>query len=216
MDNCNELNQKIAKNLSYYRKACGFTQAELALKINYSDKSISKWESGNGAPDIYILTELAKLFGVTVNDLIGEKPKKVANKSKGLHILIMLLSCVMGWLIATGFFVAMQIWKPGQPWWLAFLYAVTSNAILLIVYASIWRYRLLNFVATSLLIWSAIICFHLTFAMIAQLNGNYYGGLWCVYLLGIPLQVLEVLWSFFRYVFKKRKTTQKKSKIDGE
>ena len=167
MENCNELNQKIAKNLSYYRKACGFTQAELALKINYSDKSISKWESGNGAPDIYILTELAKLFGVTVNDLIGESPKKVVNKTKGLHILIMLLSCGMGWLIATGFFVAMQIWRPGHAWWLAFLYAVTSNAILLIVYASVWRYRLLNFVATSLLIWSAIICFHLTFAMIA-------------------------------------------------
>lgn len=215
MDNSNELNQKIAKNLSFYRKAAGLTQAELALKINYSDKSVSKWESGNGAPDIYILTELAKLFGVTVNDLIGnETPKKVKSSSKGLHILIMLLSCVMGWLIATGFFVAMQIWKPGNPWWLSFLYAVLINAILLVIYASIWRYRLLNFIATSLLIWSAIICFHLTFALIAAAHGNAYGGLWCVYLLGIPLQVLEVLWSFFRYIFKKKKQIKTKAKED--
>jgi transcriptional regulator with XRE-family HTH domain len=176
---------------------------------------VSKWESGNGAPDIYILTELAKLFGVTVNDLIGdETPKKIRNSSKGLHILIMLLSCVMGWLIATGFFVAMQIWKPSNPWWLSFLYAVVSNAILLVIYASVWRYRLLNFVATSLLIWSAITCFHLTFALIAASHGNTYSGLWCVYLLGIPLQVLEVLWSFFRYIFKKKKQIKTKAKED--
>ena len=52
MENTNEINRKIAKNLTYYRKAAGLTQAELAEKINYSDKSVSKWESGNGVPDI--------------------------------------------------------------------------------------------------------------------------------------------------------------------
>ena len=43
MENINEINGKIAKNLTYYRKAAGLTQAELAEKINYSDKSVSKW-----------------------------------------------------------------------------------------------------------------------------------------------------------------------------
>ena len=65
------LNQTIAKNLAYYRKRAGLTQAALAEKINYSDKSVSKWESGAGTPDVYILVQLAQLYGVTVNDLVG-------------------------------------------------------------------------------------------------------------------------------------------------
>ena len=211
MENTNEINQKIAKNLCFYRKASGMTQAELAEKINYSDKSISKWESGNGVPDVYILVRLAELFHVTVNDLIGdETPKKLQNTTRGLHIMIILLSCAIAWLFATGFFVAMQIWSPGHAWWMAFLYAVLVDAILLVVYASVWKYRLLNFVAVSLLIWSGLVCLHLTLNAIAMRFGDYFSGLWLVYLLGIPLQVLEVLWSFFRYVFKKRNKQIKK------
>ena len=60
MENINETNKKIAKNLAFYRKEAGLTQAELAKRINYSDKSVSKWEQGNGVPDIYILMQLAK------------------------------------------------------------------------------------------------------------------------------------------------------------
>lgn len=211
MENTNEINQKIAKNLSYYRKSLGLTQAELAEKINYSDKSVSKWESGNGAPDIYILMRLAKLFRVTVNDLIGDETnRKVRGSSRGLHILIMLLSCGMAWLIAMGCFVAMKLWKPGYDWWIMFLYAVFANAVLLVVYACIWKYRLLNFIATSILIWISLVCLHLTVNAVAEAIGDYYAGIWIIYLLGIPLQVLEVLWSFFRYVFKKRKPQNRK------
>ena len=83
MENLHEINANIVKNLTYYRKSAGLTQAELAEKINYSDKSISKWESGNGVPDIYILIQLAKLYGVTVNDLVyGDAEKKTVNLKK--------------------------------------------------------------------------------------------------------------------------------------
>ena len=139
MENTNEINKKIAKNLSYYRKSANLTQAELAEKINYSDKSVSKWESGNGAPDIYILMQLADLFGVSLNDLVaGDTPEKPKKKSGGLHLLIMLLSSGIVWLVATFFFVTMVLLKPNGSWWLAFLYGVLANAILLVVYASIW------------------------------------------------------------------------------
>ena len=73
MENANEINKKIAQNLIYYRKAAGLTQAELAEKINYSDKSVSKWESGNGIPDVYTLLQLAKLYNVTLSVLVGEE-----------------------------------------------------------------------------------------------------------------------------------------------
>ncbi|MBQ8323453.1 MAG: helix-turn-helix transcriptional regulator [Clostridia bacterium] len=204
-----EINCKIAKNLSYYRKAAGLTQAELAEKINYSDKSVSKWEQGNGVPDIYILMQLAKMYGVSLNDLVGEEtPESVtrAKKTTGLKVLIILLSSGLVWLIATFAFVTLQLIKPlVGPWWLVFLYAVTVNAILMIVYATHWKYRFVHFVSVSVLIWVSITCVYLTILNIPENAGLDMAGLWCVFLLGIPLQALEVLWVFFRSLFRKNK-----------
>lgn len=216
MENTNEINAKIAKNLAYYRKAAGLTQVELAEKINYSDKSVSKWESGNGVPDVYILMQLAELYGVTLNDLVGdETPTKLGRKNTaGLHLLIMLLSIGIVWLVATCAFVGFHLLRPGYDWWLSFLYAVAVTAIVVIVYASIWHYRLLNFVGVSALIWMSLTCLYLTSRSISILLGSDYSALWCVFLLGIPMQVLEVLWTFFRYLFKKRTQPPKDKKKD--
>ena len=206
MANTNEINAKIAKNLTAYRKAAGLTQAELAEKINYSDKSVSKWESGNGVPDVYTLMQLAALFGVTLNDLVGDGAlPNTQKKNTGLHILIMLLSSGLVWLVATCFFVVMQIVSPGKAWWLAFIYAIPINSILLIVYASVWKYRILNFIAISTLVWTAITCLYLTVRFVSIALGAAYDGLWMVFLLGVPLQVLEILWVFFRTLFRKKK-----------
>lgn len=211
MENTAEINEKIAKNLIYYRKAAGLTQAELAEKINYSDKSVSKWESGNGVPDIYILLQLAKLYKISLNQLVGEEPPTVEQtraakrKSDGLHILIMLLSSGIVWLVATFVFVTLQFINPEWPGWLVFLYAVPVNAVLLIVYASIWKYRFVNFVSVSLLIWTVLTDLFLTLRLIVLGGNDEYSALWCVFLLGIPLEALEVLWVFFRSLFQKDK-----------
>ena len=56
------------------RKAKAMTQKELAEKLNVTDKAVSKWERGNGYPEITIIPELAKALGITVNELLsGEK-----------------------------------------------------------------------------------------------------------------------------------------------
>ncbi len=47
------------------------TQKQLAEKLNISDKAVSKWECGNGSPDISILTELADIFGTDVRTLLS-------------------------------------------------------------------------------------------------------------------------------------------------
>ena len=54
-----KLRQLIAENIAYYRKLNGDTQAGLAEKLSYSDKSVSKWERGDGTPDIFILSHIA-------------------------------------------------------------------------------------------------------------------------------------------------------------
>ena len=63
-----ELKKIIAKNLVTYRKQAHLTQAELAEKLGYSDKNVSKWERAEGVPDVLVLHQLAELYGVTVND----------------------------------------------------------------------------------------------------------------------------------------------------
>ena len=47
-----------------------FTQAELAKKLNVSDKTVSKWETGKGYPDISLLEPIAKAFGISVTELM--------------------------------------------------------------------------------------------------------------------------------------------------
>ena len=68
-----ELKLIFASNLIRLRTAAGMTQAELGEQLNYSDKSISKWERGDGTPDIFILSHIASLYGITVQDLLREK-----------------------------------------------------------------------------------------------------------------------------------------------
>ena len=64
----------IGKFLAALRKANGYTQRELAEKLNVSDKTISRWERDESAPDLSVLPVLAEIFGVTSDELIrGER-----------------------------------------------------------------------------------------------------------------------------------------------
>ena len=65
-----ELKLIIAKNIQKLRQEKGMTQLELAEKLNYSDKSISKWERGESIPDIVVLKAVADLFEVTLDYLV--------------------------------------------------------------------------------------------------------------------------------------------------
>ena len=53
------------------REKNGLTQAELAEKLNVSDKTISKWERGKGYPDISLLEPIASVFGISVMELLS-------------------------------------------------------------------------------------------------------------------------------------------------
>jgi len=56
------------------RKANGMTQKELAEKLNVSDKTVSRWERDDGAPDLSVIPTIAEIFGVTCDELLrGER-----------------------------------------------------------------------------------------------------------------------------------------------
>jgi transcriptional regulator with XRE-family HTH domain len=72
----------IAENLALFRKLNGLTQNELAEAIGYSNKSVSKWERGEGCPDIFILITLSDIYGITVSELIGQTPRSKETNEK--------------------------------------------------------------------------------------------------------------------------------------
>ena len=60
----------VAKNITELRLLNNMTQMELAEKLNYSDKTISKWERAESSPDIAVLVDIADLFGVSLDYLV--------------------------------------------------------------------------------------------------------------------------------------------------
>ena len=64
---------KIGKFIQECRKAKNLTQVQLALKIGVSEKTISKWECGNGFPDATLMLPLSKELGITTNELLSGK-----------------------------------------------------------------------------------------------------------------------------------------------
>lgn len=194
----------IGKNITRLRKLSNMTQLELAAKINYSDKSVSKWEQGNGVPDVRILVRLADLFNVSVDDLVRDHPEKpvVPKRERKLRRLVV-TACSVGlcWLVAVICFVFMGILAPaiGEKW-LAFVYAVPASAVVVIVFSSIWRWKWTRIVSLSVLVWTLIACVYLT-ALFCGAGGQ----LWLLFLIGVPLQALIL---FFFVWWKRGKNKQ--------
>jgi transcriptional regulator with XRE-family HTH domain len=188
--NENELKNLFSKNLTHYRKAMEMTQIQLAEKLNYSDKSISKWERGESLPDLVIMTQLAGLFGVTLNDLVSDKkPKNIRKPALNRH-LVSVMAAVSVWAVATGIYVFLGIFltDPGKSW-LTFIYAIPSSLIVLILFYRMWGKKLLVFIFSSLTLWTLALSLFLSFD---------HPRLWLFFIAGIPLQILLVLWLILR------------------
>lgn len=192
-----ELKKTVAKNISELRREAGMTQLELAEKLNYSDKAVSKWESGASIPDVGVLLQISELFGVTVDYLLKEEhkiPVKAIMKEtmRGRKHLVITLLCVMlVWLIATVSFVVTNIVGAWEHSWLLFVYAVPISSIVLIVFNSIWGESCRNYIFISVLMWSLIAAIYLSL-----LNLN----LWLIFMIGIPGQIIICLWAGMKKV----------------
>ena len=68
-----EFKKIVAENLVRERRESGLTQLDIAKKLNYSDKAVSKWERGEAVPDAYVLKQLATIYNVSVDELITKK-----------------------------------------------------------------------------------------------------------------------------------------------
>ena len=201
-----ELKQTIAANLVAFRKQAHFTQQQVAEKINYSDKAVSKWERGEGVPDVLVLKELADLYGITVNDFLvpyATQRKKLRLKdfwakrwliallSGGLVFLIATIVTVIWWLIvpADGRVVAKY----------AYITAIPVSLVVTLVFSCVWGKLWMRCVVSSALIWTLCLLLHLVLNLVV----NAYA--WLIYLVGAVLQILVILWFVLAYFMKKGK-----------
>ena len=189
------LRKTVAKNIAAYRKAHHDTQLDLATKLNYSDKSVSKWERGESLPDVYILSQIADLYGVSVSTLIGEiQPPKESKPH--YHMFILLLSLALTMAVATLLFSMFMICKVPYPAWMFFVYALPVCSIICIVFTSLWWGILWQGVSVSALIWTLGLSLYLSFEL---------ENVSLIFLVCAALQVLTVLWEIFRKFLLKSK-----------
>ena len=182
------LRKTVAKNIAQYRKAHHDTQLDLATKLNYSDKSVSKWERGESLPDVYILSQIAELYGVSVSALIGEiQPPKESKPH--YHMFILLLSLALTMAVATLLFSMFMICKVDYPAWMFFVYALPVCSIICIVVTSLWWGILWQGVSVSALIWTLGLSLYLSFEL---------ENVSLIFLVCAALQVLTLLWEGFR------------------
>lgn len=218
-----KLKYQIGANIAAYRKQANLTQAGLANKLNYSDKAVSKWERGDSVPDVLTLVQLAELFGVTVNDLLTDpnalpeqtdpvqqvmgKVVEKTLKRKANKSIILGLSSILVWFIALLVWVILSSCRVPNTW-IAFIYAIPINAIVLLSLRSAWHDFRRNRALISLIMWGAIASLHLTLLVCGHWN------VWRLYLLGIPGQAAIFMW-FMMFRTKKTKQTEAPEETHG-
>lgn len=70
------MENSLGKKIAALRKENGYTQDELAEKLNVSPQAVSKWENNISCPDIMLLPDISRLLGVTIDELLTDAPKK--------------------------------------------------------------------------------------------------------------------------------------------
>ncbi|MCD8021449.1 MAG: helix-turn-helix domain-containing protein, partial [Lachnospiraceae bacterium] len=76
--------KSIGSFIAALRKANGLTQKDLAEKLNVSDKTVSRWERDEGAPDLSLIPVIAEIFGVTCDELLrGERKTPGEREAQG-------------------------------------------------------------------------------------------------------------------------------------
>ncbi len=199
----------LAKNIASLRQMNNMTQAELGDKLNYSDKTISKWERGESAPDISVLVQIADLFGVTLDSLVKPGNMKTAvNERKSEEVkynrrVIAYISESVAFLVAIfAFIITTLIIQKTTFQWLYFVYALPISLIVKLVFNSVWFNPRRNYLIISELMWSILAAIHITF-----LYFNVDVAL--IYLIGVAGQVVIILWSFIKKPkIKKQEKTQ--------
>ena len=188
-----DLKSIVALNLVNCRKSSDMTQLQVAEKLNYSDKAVSKWERGESLPDISVLVALAKLYDVTLDYLVTEHPPKRSRfggaGGRLRKIIFLIAACLIVFFLATVCFCLLYLFAVPGRIWMAFIYALPVCGVIAVVFSCVWGNKWDRTISVSFLIWT------LALTIFLALNGVPEG--WVVFVVAFPLQILTVLWFFF-------------------
>ncbi len=191
-----ELKLVVASNLIKLRQKAGMTQAELGEKLNYSDKTVSKWERGESIPDAYVLMRLAQIYGLTVDDLLRDdsawqdpaeraRAEEKANAPTFSSGVVTLVAIVGIWTMALIMFVAFWL-ALDQLQWLIFACAVPVSLVTLLVLNSVWNKGKYNMLIVMGLV-AAVITLVYLFMLHYKLQP------WQLFLILVPAELLVFL-----------------------
>lgn len=188
-----DIKQIIAQNLVELRKRKKYTQLDLANELQYSDKSISKWEKGDSLPDIEVLYQICELYGVSLDYLThegtyDEKKEFIKKESYSRNKLI-----IVGLIESLIWFVCILLFSYGlvylkKNYWPVLIWGFPLSFLILLIFNSLWGRRKWKFGIIPCLIWSIIAAIFLQFLYLGQ-------NTWPIFLLGIPPQIAIILWS---------------------
>ena len=189
-----DLKYTTASNIINLRQKAGMTQSELAALINYSDKSVSKWERAEAVPDAYVLKKMSEIFGVTVDYLLSPhdgwdqdpRQKKPAYSNQ----VIILLSVTGVWMLALILFIS--LWLLGNLVWIIFIYAILFSMLVLLVLNSVLEQGRNNYFIISALLLSVVASLYFSFLYFGKQN------YWQLFLLLAPAWIVVYLASRLR------------------
>lgn len=204
-----ELKSIVAKNLVDLRKNAGFTQIEIAEKLNYSDKAVSKWERGESLPDVETIKKLADLYSVSVDAILREQ-KDITKRihkyalTPSQRMLIILISVGLVWAVATTVFsVLCWVDVDNLVASYSFILALPVTFIVIIIFNSMWGKVWINLLAASALLWTTALCVYLLIGLSYR---------WLCFIVPIPLQVVLIFFYGLKIlnleIRKKRKEEQ--------
>lgn len=201
--NNEELKSRVGGNISRLRRSRGLTQAELAERINYSDKAVSKWERAESLPDVLTLMNLAEQLGTDLNTLVSDGAPEAAPvpapvpepapeqtpppSPRTSKAAIQKLSSLLVWVVALFLYMIFDAFGINHLWMLAVI-AVPANAIVLLSLRSAWRLYNWNRFLISVIMWGTLIAIYLTLWLVGRVN------VWRILLMGILGQAAIMLW----------------------
>ena len=189
-----ELKANFADNIKTIREKAGLTQLQLGERLNFSDKTISKWENGDVMPDVATLDHIASSFNITVNDLIyGKTSIEVQNNKRNLLIIASTFFGIMAFACLC--YILLVSFTDVSRAWLVFLCAPITFFISMLVLSAVFLGYKTVIVAISCLTWSIAIAIFFTF--LSQ-------GLWMVFLIAGILQIFFFLLGKMILLYKSK------------
>ena len=202
MENLREI---IPQNIIKYRKENNLTQIELAKKINYSDKAISRWEKGEVLPDVETLQVLAEAFNIPLSQLLQHEEQNIKKtRFTRAEVLSRIFFILEIWTIICAAYAYINVVYDIN-FWKIFLFGVPFSSVILFLFDR-KKHNISAFVSGTVFVWSFLTSIFVFLLPVIT---------WYIFIIGIPIQGIFIVKYIFNYKQNgvlKRKILKKRDK----